>query len=93
MTRNTGEVLANTTLTTLQNLGLSVYNLRGQGYDGAASKSSNAVSVQVRMRQEATLEVYTYCSSHCLNLVLAHASSLTPVKKHVGQVKEDFVAF
>ena len=78
--RITGEALVFTLLTVLRNVGLPVENLRGKGYDGAASMSSNTVGVQATIRKEAPLAVYTHCSSHCLNLVLEHASALTPVK-------------
>ncbi|XP_041372811.1 52 kDa repressor of the inhibitor of the protein kinase-like [Gigantopelta aegis] len=91
--RITGKALACTLLTTLRNAGLPVENLRGQGYDGAASMSSNTVGVQARIRKEAPLAVYTHCSSHCLNLVLAHASALTPVRNMLDKLKETSLFF
>ena len=48
--RITGEVIAETIVSTLQGLGLEIENVRGQGYDGAANKSSDNVGVQRRIK-------------------------------------------
>ena len=91
--RITGEALACTLLTTLRNVGLPVENLRGQGYDGAASMSCNTVDVQARIREDAPLVVYTHCSSHCLNIVLAEAFALTPIRNMLDKLKETSLFF
>ena len=49
--------------------------------------------VSKRRYVEAPLVVYTHCSSHCLNLVLAHASSVTPVRNMLDKLKETPVFF
>jgi len=45
--RTTGEVIAETIVSTLQGLGLEIENVRGQGYDGAANMSSDNVGFSV----------------------------------------------
>ena len=46
---------------------------RGQPYDGASAISSEACSVQGRMRRIATMALYTHYNSHVLNLSVAAA--------------------
>lgn len=67
--RITGEVIAETIVSTLQGLGLEIENVRGQGYDGAANMSSDDVGVQRRIRGRSLKAGYVHCSGHCLNLV------------------------
>ena len=50
-------------------MGLSLSNIVGQDYDGAANMSSERVGVQAKIPQNAPLAFYTHCSGHALNLV------------------------
>ena len=79
--RVTGEAIAQDIMQSLDQLGLDVTHIRGQGYDGAANMSSNRVGVQARIRQESPLTVYKHCSGHCLNLVISHSCKLLSVRK------------
>jgi len=58
----------------LKEWGLHLDDIVGQGYDGAASMSSERVGLQARIRAEAPLAVYVHCSGHSLNLVIALAA-------------------
>jgi len=49
--------------------------------------------VQARIRREAPKALYTHCSSHALNLVIAHSCSLPFVRNVLGNVKETFLFF
>lgn len=91
--RTSGEALAIAILSTLQTMGLSVHNIRGQGYDGAAAMSSEKVGVQGRIIQEEPKAVYTHCSSHNLNLVIAHSCSLPNVRNMLDILKEASLFF
>ena len=44
--------IADTIITTIENLGLSLSGLRGQGYDGASTMSGAKNGVQVQIRQQ-----------------------------------------
>ena len=78
--RITGEVIAETIVSTLQGLGLEIENVRVQGYDGAANMSSDNVGVQRRIRERSPKAVYVHCSSHCLNLVISHSRALPQIR-------------
>jgi len=58
--RTTGEVIAETIVSTLQGLGLELENVRGQGYDGAANMSSDNVGAQRRIRERSPLRLSMY---------------------------------
>ena len=85
--RITGLHIANKIKEVLGHLGVDISNCRGQGYDGASNMSSNRVGVQALIRQDAPKAVYTHCSGHCLNLVIANSCSLPVVRNTLGKMK------
>ena len=85
--RITGEVIAETIVSTLQGLGLEIENVRGQGYDGAANMSSDNVGVQRRIRERSPKAVYVHCSGHCLNLVIYHSCALSQIRNVIDKLK------
>ena len=70
LNRITGEAIASVIFEDLNQLGLDVCNIRGQGYDGASNMSSDCIGLQALVREKAPLAVYTHCAGHCLNLIL-----------------------
>ena len=86
--RTTGYHLAEEIKSALQELGIKLENMRGQGYDGAASMSSNRIGVQARIMQDAPKAFYIHCSGHCLNLVILHSCALPAVRNMIAKVKE-----
>ena len=86
--RITGEVIAETIVSTLQGLGLEIENVRGQGYDGAANMSSDNVGAQRRIREHSPKAVYVHCSGHCLNLVISHSCALPQIKNVIDKLKQ-----
>ena len=86
--RITGEVIAETIVSTLQGLGLEIENVRGQGYNGAANMSSDDVGVQRRIKERSPKAVYVNCSGHCLNLVISHSCALPPIRNVIDKLKE-----
>jgi len=85
--RITGDVIASTLLREMEDMGLDLSYLVGQGYDGAANMSSERVGVQGRIKREAPLATYTHCSGHALNLVIAHSSSMPGVRNVIDRIK------
>ena len=67
----------------LKSLDLPIENIRGQGYDGASSMSSERVGLQARIKQISPLATYIHCSSHQLNLVISHSCALPEVRNVV----------
>ena len=57
--RITGEVLAESIMSTLESKGLELKNIRGQGYDGASNMSC-ARGVQGRIKEKSPLAVYMH---------------------------------
>ena len=64
LTRITGEAIAAHVLEHLEELGLDVANVRGQGYDGASNMSRARVGLQALIREKSLLAVYTHCTGH-----------------------------
>ena len=86
--RVTGTFIGEAKLTKLEEWQLSADDMRGQGYDGAKSMSSDRVGCQAVVRQQAPLAVYMHCSGHCLNLVVAGAFKLPNVRNAVDTIRE-----
>lgn len=81
-----GEALGKTISQLLEQLGLSLTNLRGQAYDGAANMSGKFNGTHAYISKN--WPTYVYCYSHCLNLVLVKAYSVQPVRNTIGIVEE-----
>ena len=60
--------IADAIIKTLENLGLSLEDLRGQGYDGASTMPGERSGVQKRVRKIQSKALYTHCAGHSLNL-------------------------
>ena len=73
-TSSTSESIANILKDTIIRLGLSMFNLRGQCYDGASNLSAVYKGTQALIQKEKPLAYYTYCSSHRLNLVCKYVA-------------------
>ena len=71
----------------LENLGLSLSELRGQGYDGASRLSGHKSGVQARIREKQPKEVFTHCASHSLNLVIVKSCSVTEIRNCTDSIK------
>jgi hypothetical protein len=84
----TGLALATNIENTLEEVGLPLQNCRGQGYDGASAMSSERKGVSGRIQQKNHKAIYVHCSSHRLNLVVAKACSILPVKNMLGQAQK-----
>lgn len=69
-----GETLVNLIKQFLQTNNLSIQNIRGQCYDGAASMRGSYTGVQARIRSENKFAIYVHCYAHILNLCLVDLS-------------------
>ena len=67
-------------LNTLENLRLSLVNLRGQGYDGAANLGGEKSGVQKQIREQQPKAMYTHCAGYSLNLAIMTSCSAPPVR-------------
>ena len=64
--RTTGGAISNSILECLRDLNIPITDCRGQGYDGAATMSSEGVGVQAEIRRRAPKAVYIHCAGHSL---------------------------
>ena len=83
----TGEALANTISLKIDELGLSLDDCRGQGYDGAGSVAGhkNGCSAHILRRNRKAL--YTHCFSHRLNLAVSKACKITSVDNMMASIQ------
>ena len=64
----------------MKQIGVNIYNLVGQGYDGAAVMSGKCAGVQEKIRTIILQALYVHCFAHRLNLVIVQAvKSVVPV--------------
>ncbi len=71
----------------LEELGLSLNNLRGQGYDGASTMSGERSGVQKRIREKQPKAIYTHFAGHSFNLAILSSCTLPPIRNYIDQVK------
>ena len=83
-----GHVVGNLIIKTCEGLGLNMDRCVGQGYDGAASMSSQTVGASAVVLKKYPLAVYTHCASHSLNLAVVSASKVGTVRSMYGTVRE-----
>ena len=88
--KKSGESTANAILSSLAN---DIAFARGQAYDGPAATSSQACGVQGRIKRIAPTALYTHCNSLVLNLSVAAACRLTPVRNMIGTLNKTFHFF
>ena len=91
--RITGRYLAAEIKSIIEDKGLEMRNIRGQTYDGAASMASNVAGVQAQIKVDAPKATFVHCSSHCLNLVIAHSCSVQNVRTVIDKVKATSLFF
>jgi len=84
----TGEALAKNVENAMDEIGLSLDNCRGQGYDGASAMSSKSKGVSGRILQKNPKALYVHCSSHRLNLVVAKACKPPSVMHMLGHAQK-----
>ncbi|CAH0402528.1 unnamed protein product [Chilo suppressalis] len=82
----TGAALSNQIIQELNQVGLQIENLRGQGYDGGANMSGKYSGVQSQIKQLQPLATYMHCAAHKLNLAIVKACSLPSVRNMMGVV-------
>ena len=79
--------IASAIIFSIENLGLSLNNLRGQGYDGASTMSGERAGVQARIRERQPKALYTHCAGHSLNLAILNSCSIVPITNCIDQIK------
>ena len=65
-----GQNLADKITTSLEALGLDLFNVRGQAYDGAGNMAGSINGTAVIITAQYQLAIYWHCASHCLNLMV-----------------------
>ncbi|XP_022008219.1 zinc finger MYM-type protein 1-like [Helianthus annuus] len=90
----TGKGLFDVTYAELQNLGLEIDDMRGQGYDNGANMKESHQGVQTRFLKENPRAFYTPSGSHSLNLTLCDmAYSCVKEKNFFGYVQRIYTIF
>ena len=84
--RITGEAIAKSIIKSLEEVGLLLDKIRGQGYDGASNMASGMVGVQARIRQYSPFATFIHCSGHSLNLVISSACSETERRTVIDKI-------
>lgn len=86
MTSTTGASIKNAIKQKLEELGLSLDNLRGQGYDGGSNMAGKNNGVQAIILNEQPLAFYTHCFIHSLNLCITKACEVSSIKHMMGVI-------
>ncbi len=77
-----------TLLRHINELGLDLQYLIGQGYDGAASMSSERVCVCSVIKTAAPLADYFHCCMHALNLSCSRATKIPAIRHCMDDIKD-----
>lgn len=81
------EDITSSIISTVEGLGLSLNELRGQGYDGASSMSGEKSGVQKRIRDIQPKALYTHCAGHSFNLAIVNSCSVPSVRNCIDVIK------
>lgn len=81
-----GQNLADKIITSLEALGLDLFNVCGQAYDGAGNMAGSINGTAVIITAQYQLAIYWHCASHCLNLAVVKSLELTSVRNMMGVV-------
>lgn len=84
----TGVGLTKTIMDTIAKFGLDIHQMRGQGYDGAASMRGQFRGVQALIMQDYPKAIYTHCVSHSLNLCLSDGAKVRDVRNAFSNISE-----
>lgn len=68
--RSTGKQMTDIIIGELNDLGLNLQDIRGQGYDNGSNMRGDKAGVQSKIKQYNSRAFYVPCSSHSLNLVV-----------------------
>ena len=79
--------IANAIVSMLEELGLSLGDLRGQGYDGASTMSGEKSGVQKQLRDIQPKALYTHCAGHSFNLAIVSSCAIPCVRNCIDIVK------
>ena len=79
--------IAESIISALQGLGLSLSSLRGQGYDGASTMSGAKSGVQARIREHQPKALYTHCAGHSFNLAIQNSCRVPCIRNCIDQIK------
>ena len=79
--------IADAIINCLDDIGLSLGGLHGQGYDGASTMSGCKNGVQARIREKQPKAIYTHCSGHKLNLSIVSSCSVPPIRNCIDIIK------
>ena len=82
----TGRNLADVIKKSLNEYGIDLQYLRGQGYDGAAAMSGRFNGVQRHISEEFPNAPYVHCAAHSLNLAVSDACNERPIKNCLGTI-------
>ena len=73
------ETIPTTFLRKLDEWGVNMSKIRGQGYDGASNMSGHVSWVQARVKEKLPgARYFTHCANHCLNLVVVAGCTKVP---------------
>jgi hypothetical protein len=56
--------------------------------DGCAAMKGDKIGCQAIIRRDFPKALFMHCSSHCLNLVVAHAAEVQSISNCIGTIKE-----
>ena len=84
----TGEALTESFIQNLNNMGIPIEKMRGQGYDGAANMSGKYNGVQARIKELVPGAEYTHCKAHNLNLCIMHACEESLVRNMIDTAQK-----
>ena len=83
----TGRALTDKIISSLQEFGLDLSNLRWQVYDGAGKMAGSVNGTTALISAQYPLAMYLHCASHCLNLAVVKLLQNTSVGNMMGVVE------
>ena len=93
LARTTGEAIAHALIRSLNSHNIDISKVRGQSYDGAHGMLSEKVGVQAKIQQPSSRALYVHFNIHVLNLSIANACKLPPIRNTIYTLNVVFLFF
>ena len=83
-----GKAIGNSLVNACKLIGLNLFYLVGQGYDGARAMASERVGVAAILKESAQLADYYHCVMHSLNLSASETSKVREIRHCLDVLRE-----
>ena len=81
------DIISSAILAYISDIGLSLDDFWGQGYDGAVNMSGEVSGLQQLIPEKQTLALYTHSTGHVLNLAISRSCTVPHIRSYIASIR------